>query len=62
MFLDRTDIKSMDDESDDEVPPNWEAAKDTDGNIFYVNHELKKTQWEHPITKRVKFVAKGNDQ
>jgi len=49
----------MTEESDDELPANWEAGKTNDGRIFYVDHHTQRTQWEHPITGQVKFVPKG---
>lgn len=49
----------MNDESDDELPSNWQSGKTVDGRIFYVNHQTQQTQWEHPITKKVKIVPKG---
>jgi hypothetical protein len=50
----------MNDESDDDLPVNWQAAKTADGHIFYVNHQTKHTQWEHPITKQVNVISQGN--
>lgn len=49
----------MNEESNDELPPNWEAGKTNDGRVFYIDHQTQKTQWEHPITKRAKVVSKG---
>lgn len=49
----------MNDESDDELPSNWQSGKTTDGRVFYINHQTKHTQWEHPVTKRVKIIPKG---
>ncbi|CAF0780057.1 unnamed protein product [Rotaria sordida] len=48
----------MNDESDDELPSNWEEAKTTDGRIFYINHQTQITQWEHPVTNKVKIIPK----
>lgn len=34
---------------DEDLPPNWEVMHDpTTGKPFYVNHELKITQWNRP--------------
>uniref|UniRef100_A0A5F9DNE1 E3 ubiquitin-protein ligase NEDD4 n=1 Tax=Oryctolagus cuniculus TaxID=9986 RepID=A0A5F9DNE1_RABIT len=30
------------------LPPGWEERTHTDGRIFYINHNIKKTQWEDP--------------
>merc|ERR1719376_1397406 len=30
------------------LPPGWEERVNTDGRIFYVDHNRKKTQWEDP--------------
>ncbi|CAF2431357.1 unnamed protein product [Rotaria sp. Silwood2] len=48
----------MIDDSDDELPSNWEQAKTTDGRIFYINHQTQTTQWEHPVTNKVKIISK----
>lgn len=37
---------------DEELPPNWEVMHDpSSGKPFYVNHELKITQWTRPSGK-----------
>lgn len=30
------------------LPPGWEQAKTNDGQIYYINHTTKTTQWEDP--------------
>ncbi|XP_017070336.1 transcriptional coactivator yorkie isoform X2 [Drosophila eugracilis] len=30
------------------LPPGWEQAKTNDGQIYYLNHTTKSTQWEDP--------------
>ncbi|XP_076432777.1 E3 ubiquitin-protein ligase NEDD4 isoform X6 [Peromyscus maniculatus bairdii] len=30
------------------LPPGWEERTHTDGRVFYINHNTKKTQWEDP--------------
>ncbi|XP_032273373.1 E3 ubiquitin-protein ligase NEDD4 isoform X3 [Phoca vitulina] len=30
------------------LPPGWEERTHTDGRIFYINHNIKRTQWEDP--------------
>ena len=52
-------ISAMADESDDELPANWQTGKTTDGHVFYINHQTQQTQWEHPITKKVQIISQG---
>uniref|UniRef100_A0A1I8NXU6 WW domain-containing protein n=1 Tax=Stomoxys calcitrans TaxID=35570 RepID=A0A1I8NXU6_STOCA len=33
------------------LPPGWEQAKTNDGQIYYLNHTTKTTQWEDPRTQ-----------
>lgn len=49
----------MNDESDDELPANWQTGKTDDGRVFYINHQTQATQWEHPLTRKVKVIPKG---
>ena len=30
------------------LPDGWEERRDEQGRLFYVNHELRTTQWERP--------------
>ncbi|XP_065213888.1 WW domain-containing oxidoreductase [Planococcus citri] len=46
----------MDSDEDDALPPGWEERAAVDGNIYYVNHVSKSTQWIHPVSKRRKMV------
>ncbi|XP_035739674.1 WW domain-containing oxidoreductase-like [Vespa mandarinia] len=45
-----------DSDSEDELPPGWEERATVDGNVYYVNHYTKGTQWTHPRTGRKKIV------
>ncbi|XP_046413561.1 WW domain-containing oxidoreductase isoform X3 [Neodiprion pinetum] len=45
-----------DSDSEDELPPGWEERATLDGNVYYVNHYTKGTQWMHPRTGRKKVV------
>ncbi|XP_018058913.1 PREDICTED: WW domain-containing oxidoreductase-like isoform X2 [Atta colombica] len=45
-----------DSDSEDELPPGWEERTTLDGNVYYVNHYTKGTQWTHPRTGRKKIV------
>ncbi|XP_011311594.1 WW domain-containing oxidoreductase isoform X1 [Fopius arisanus] len=47
---------SHDSDSEDELPPGWEERTTLDGNVYYVNHYTKLTQWKHPRTGRKKIV------
>ncbi|XP_034945686.1 WW domain-containing oxidoreductase isoform X2 [Chelonus insularis] len=47
-------------DSDDDLPPGWEERATVDGNVYYVNHYTKGTQWTHPRTGRKKIVE-GDD-
>ncbi|XP_004835403.1 E3 ubiquitin-protein ligase NEDD4 isoform X4 [Heterocephalus glaber] len=35
------------------LPPGWEERTHTDGRIFYINHNIKRTQWEDPRLQSV---------
>ena len=30
------------------LPRGWEARQDANGRTYYVNHERRSTQWQHP--------------
>merc|ERR1711988_436535 len=32
------------------LPPGWALGKTSNGRFYFINHEAKRTQWEHPIT------------
>lgn len=34
----------------DELPSGWESRLDSNGRIYFVNHNLRTTQWERPTT------------
>lgn len=36
-------------ETEDPLPPNWEARKDAHGRIFYIDHTNRITTWIRPI-------------
>ncbi|XP_060813125.1 WW domain-containing oxidoreductase-like [Bombus pascuorum] len=44
-------------DSEDELPPGWEEMTTPNGNVYYVNHYTKGTQWTHPRTGRTKTVG-----
>ncbi|XP_039346041.1 E3 ubiquitin-protein ligase NEDD4 isoform X5 [Mauremys reevesii] len=39
------------------LPPGWEERTHTDGRIFYINHNTKKTQWEDPRLQNVAITG-----
>ncbi|XP_040824683.1 E3 ubiquitin-protein ligase NEDD4 isoform X2 [Ochotona curzoniae] len=39
------------------LPPGWEERTHTDGRIFYINHNIKKTQWEDPRLQNVAITG-----
>ncbi|XP_043845321.1 LOW QUALITY PROTEIN: E3 ubiquitin-protein ligase NEDD4 [Dromiciops gliroides] len=43
--LDTTDLGPL--------PPGWEERIHTDGRVFYINHNIKRTQWEDPRLQNV---------
>lgn len=32
------------------LPPGWALGKTSNGRFYFIDHEAKRTQWEHPIT------------
>uniref|UniRef100_T1HNX1 WW domain-containing oxidoreductase n=2 Tax=Rhodnius TaxID=13248 RepID=T1HNX1_RHOPR len=46
-----------DTDSEDELPPGWEERATSDGSVYYVNHNTKGTQWNHPRTGKKKKVS-----
>ncbi|ESO07953.1 hypothetical protein HELRODRAFT_185410 [Helobdella robusta] len=47
----------IDTDSEDELPPGWEEKLSDEGKIYYVDHNHKVTQWEHPKSGHVKRIA-----
>ncbi|XP_054984141.1 E3 ubiquitin-protein ligase NEDD4 isoform X2 [Sorex araneus] len=39
------------------LPPGWEERTHTDGRIFYINHNIKRTQWEDPRLQNVQITG-----
>ncbi|XP_009867959.1 PREDICTED: E3 ubiquitin-protein ligase NEDD4 isoform X1 [Apaloderma vittatum] len=39
------------------LPPGWEERTHTDGRIFFINHNTKKTQWEDPRLQSVAITG-----
>lgn len=51
----------MNEESDDELPANWDMGSTNDGHVFYINHQNQTTQWEHPVTQQATLIPKGKN-
>ncbi|XP_052043783.1 E3 ubiquitin-protein ligase NEDD4 [Apodemus sylvaticus] len=39
------------------LPPGWEERTHTDGRVFFINHNIKKTQWEDPRVQNVAITG-----
>uniref|UniRef100_A0A8D0EWS1 WW domain-containing protein n=1 Tax=Strix occidentalis caurina TaxID=311401 RepID=A0A8D0EWS1_STROC len=39
------------------LQPGWEERTHTDGRIFFINHNTKKTQWEDPRLQNVAITG-----
>ncbi|XP_038606129.1 E3 ubiquitin-protein ligase NEDD4 isoform X5 [Tachyglossus aculeatus] len=39
------------------LPPGWEERTHTDGRLFYINHNIKRTQWEDPRLQNVAITG-----
>ncbi|KAM8972896.1 E3 ubiquitin-protein ligase NEDD4 isoform 2-T2 [Pelodytes ibericus] len=39
------------------LPPGWEERTHTDGRVFYINHNTKRTQWEDPRLQTVAITG-----
>ncbi|XP_062357769.1 E3 ubiquitin-protein ligase NEDD4 isoform X4 [Cinclus cinclus] len=39
------------------LPPGWEERTHTDGRIFFINHNTKRTQWEDPRLQNVAITG-----
>ncbi|XP_036094390.1 E3 ubiquitin-protein ligase NEDD4 isoform X2 [Rousettus aegyptiacus] len=51
--------KTLVDSSNDlgPLPPGWEERTHTDGRVFYINHNIKRTQWEDPRLQNVAITG-----
>lgn len=45
--------------ADEGLPAGWQAGKASDGRVFYINHQLQKTQWQHPLTGKMTAGPNG---
>ena len=42
------------------LPEGWEARRDTNGRIFYVDHVNRRTQWELPLAPATAWTASAD--
>lgn len=49
-------------ESDDPLPPAWEARMDSHGRIFYIDHTTRTTSWQRPGSAGGGLPSGGRDQ
>ncbi|XP_055845112.1 E3 ubiquitin-protein ligase HECW2 [Episyrphus balteatus] len=49
-------------ESDDPLPPAWEARMDSHGRIFYIDHTTRTTSWQRPGSTGGGLSSGGRDQ
>ena len=42
------------------LPDGWEERKTDDGEIYYVDHENQKTQWEKPLMNALGIKLQEN--
>lgn len=48
-------------ESDDSLPPAWEARMDSHGRIFYIDHTTRTTSWQRPTSHSRQMTSGGPD-
>ena len=41
--------------TEDTLPEGWERGVTSEGQVYYIDHINKKTQWEHPSQKSPKY-------
>eukprot|EP00794_Sanderia_malayensis_P018717 gene18716-20606_t len=51
------EVEALISDSEDELPVGWEMRTTDDGKIYYIDHNSRATQWEHPGTNKRKFVS-----
>ncbi|EDO32533.1 predicted protein [Nematostella vectensis] len=44
-------------DSDEELPVEWEVRTTDTGRVYYANHLTKTTQWQHPKTGKIRKVT-----
>ncbi|CAJ0964046.1 unnamed protein product, partial [Mesorhabditis belari] len=50
------------DDEDGSLPAGWDMQVASNGRIFYVDHNTKTTQWDHPRTGFIRSVGKTDDE
>ena len=41
-----------------QLPPGWEMAKTPSGQLYFMNHITKTTQWDDPRKVRTRYLAR----
>lgn len=49
-------------DSDDPLPPAWEARMDSHGRIFYIDHTTRTTSWQRPGGTGILVTGSGREQ
>lgn len=49
-------------DSDDPLPPAWEARMDSHGRIFYIDHTTRTTSWQRPGGAGILVTGSGREQ
>lgn len=49
-------------DSDEPLPPAWEARMDSHGRIFYIDHTTRSTSWQRPGGTGVLGIGSGREQ
>ncbi|KAF5303477.1 hypothetical protein FQA39_LY09940 [Lamprigera yunnana] len=44
----RVSVSEVPNESEDPLPPSWEARMDSHGRVFYIDHATRTTSWQRP--------------
>ncbi|KAK4875088.1 hypothetical protein RN001_011510 [Aquatica leii] len=44
----RLAVTEVSNESEDPLPPSWEARMDSHGRVFYIDHATRTTSWQRP--------------
>ncbi|KAJ7311328.1 hypothetical protein JRQ81_006944 [Phrynocephalus forsythii] len=61
IVLDQPEVPGQLREPEPSLPPGWEERRDALGRIFYVNHALRRTQWNRPTAEDAGPEAGGSN-
>jgi len=51
------EVEALMSDSDDELPVGWEMRTTEDGKVYYIDHNSKTTQWQHPKNNKRKYLS-----